>query len=134
MENYQFLEHPSDIKIRASGKSLPEVIIHAAEAMMAFLYDPSSEVTTKISENVTVEAESLESLLVNWLSDILWFSSTLHSKSVEYQIREFNKNKIVAQIIFTPSQAQDDIKAVTYHDLKISQEDHYWVADVVFDI
>lgn len=134
MDRYQFLDHPADIKLRVFGKDLPDVFINAAIGMMSFLFPQAGSAITKSTKEITVEAEGLDSLLVNWLSEILWLCTTLHSKGVDFQIQKFSEHKLSAKIVFTSAVAQDEIKAVTYHELKIVQENKHWLAEVVFDI
>ena len=133
MKKYEFLEHPGDIKIRSFGRSLPELFINTALGMMNFLYGEQSVPLTH-SEQITLQAEDLESLLVDWLSEILWLSDTHHRVYTDYKIIELNENKIVADINSGPAKAKDDIKAVTYHELSISKVNSEWTATVVYDI
>jgi SHS2 domain-containing protein len=134
MQKYQFLDHPSDIKLRAFGKDLPELFINAASGMNFFLYGSFPNTVIKITHKIIIEADNLESLLIDWLGEILWLTNTKHGACVDYQIKEFAEKKIVAKVVLKPATAKDDIKAVTYHELKIAQADGQWVAEIVFDI
>lgn len=135
MKKYEFLEHPSDIKIRAFGSDLPEMFVNAALGMMAFLYgDASSIPSSKKSHKIQIESSNLESSLVDWLSEILWLSDTKHCVCTNIQIIEFGDNKIIADVFFVEATANDDIKAVTYHDLKVEKVGNKWISEVVFDI
>lgn len=134
MQKYRFLDHPADIKLRAFGKDLPELFINAALGMMSFLYDKLDASITTEKYEISVSAESLESLLVNWLAELLWVSDTKHSITTNFQIKNFTPNKIEASIDLIKAKAKDDIKAVTYHELLINKKKNYWLAEVVFDI
>lgn len=134
MQKYDFLDHPSDIKLQVFGRDLEEVFVNAALGMMEFVYG-SKEVDLTEQELIEVEAESLESLLVNWLAEILYLSDTNKRVYLEYRILSFSSNKITALVKSGATLAKDDIKAVTYHDLTIEQmSDGTWRAVVVFDI
>jgi SHS2 domain-containing protein len=133
MKKYEFLDHPADIKIRSFGKDLPELFINSALGMMEFLY---GKVATNYiqTEQIEVKANNLESLLVDWLAEILYLSDTNKRAYLDYKIIEFSKTKIIADVGSQPATAKDDIKAVTYHELSIIQQPDGWQATVVYDI
>lgn len=142
MKKYEFLDHPADIKLRAFGSNLAELFINAALGMMEFLYGDIFDVRVADADCETMEvtANDAESLLVNWLAEILFLSDTKHRAYIKYQVREINEQKIVATAGFVSATAKDDIKAVTYHELQIIKNENevdgkeVWVATVVFDI
>jgi len=134
MKKFEFLEHPADIKIRSYGKDLPELFINSALGMMTFLYENVNSIQTTQEETIEVEAEDLESLLVNWLSELLCDSDTHHRCFIKFKILFFSNTKLIAKAEVGNAIAQDDIKAVTYHDLKIIKEDNGWNATVIYDI
>lgn len=136
MKQYEFLEHPADIKIRSYGKDLKELFINSALGMMDFLYgaDAQSDVLATDYETIEVNAEDLDSLFVSWLAEILYSSDTNHRVYVEYKILEINEKHVVAEVGSGKTQAISDIKAVTYHELKIEKTQAGWMATVVYDI
>ena len=85
-------------------------------------------------ERLQIEADNLESLLVDWLADILYLISSKKCIYMGYKGLEFSDNKIVANIGSQKALAKDDIKAVTYHELSISKQNGLWQATVVYDI
>jgi len=133
MEKYEFLEHPADLKIRSFGKDLPELFVNSVLGMMDFLYGKVEKNYIQ-TERVEVAADNLESLLVDWLAEILYLSDTNKRAYLDYKILEFTKTKIVADIGSQMATAKDDIKAVTYHELAIVQQPKGWEATVVYDI
>ena len=135
MMKYEFLEHPADIKIHSFGKNLPELFTNSALGMMAFLYGKGVEKTTITNiEKVKIQAGDLESLLIDWLSELLYLSNSNYRAYVYYNFKKFNKNKLVAEVSSGGAYAQDDIKAVTYHDLSIKKKNNRYEATVVYDI
>ncbi len=137
MKKYEFLEHPADLKIRAFGWDLTELFTNAALAMMEFLYgknicrDAPRRVST---EMISTQSRDLSSLLVDWLSEILYLSDTNNRAYTEFKINKISETKIEAEVGSYPAKAIEDIKAVTYNELKIEKQDGLWVAEVVFDI
>ena len=139
MKKYETLEHPADIKIRAFGRDLAEVFVNAALGMMEFLYGKnicgdSPKMRNISTEVIKIKSRDLESLLVDWLSEILYLSDANNSAYVEFKINKISETEIEAEVGSCPVKAIEDIKAVTYNELKIEKRDDGWVAEVVLDI
>lgn len=130
---YRFLAHPSDIKIAAYGHDLPETFINAARGMMAYIYG-KNQTTIEQTEQIEITAENLESLLVNWLAKILTLSAINHHIYIDFSIQKFNTNKIIATIRSGKAKADNEIKAVTYHELELKSTKDGWSTTVVYDI
>jgi SHS2 domain-containing protein len=130
---YEFLDHPADIKIRAYGKDLSHLFINCALGMMDFLYGKPSLPTTYI-ERIEITADNQESLLVNWLADLLWRSDTYHRVYKTYHVEHLTPTQLIATVESAEAIAKEDIKAVTYHDLTIQPIGDRWMATVVYDI
>ncbi len=138
-KKYEILEHPADLKIRAFGKDLPEVFVNMAKAVAwQQLQIPNHKTQiSKEEEDIFVESDDLNALLVDWLSEILYRSDINKKVYINFEIIEFSESpyKIKARIKGAPVEAKNiDIKAATYHDLKIEKIADGWEATVVFDI
>jgi len=138
-KQYEILEHPADLKIRAFGKDLPEVFVNAAQAI-AFqqLQIPNSKKQIpNEEEEIFIESDSLGSLLVDWLSEILYRGEVNKKVYTDFEVAEFSENpyKIKSKTKGVPFEQKGiDIKAVTYHELEIKKAGDHWEAVVVFDI
>ncbi|MCL5261432.1 MAG: archease [Gammaproteobacteria bacterium] len=132
-KHFEFKDHPADIKIKAYGKDLPELFINSALGMMYFLF---AEAKIKIDKKdiIEVHAENTESLLVNWLAEILMLSDINNRAYKKFKILEMNAKKIKAEIGSGLAIAQDEIKAVTYHELSIKQRQGKYIATFCCDI
>lgn len=135
MKRFQMLEHTGDIKMRVSGKDLPELFTNAALGMMAFLYgEEALKLKPAKTETIAVESADLQSLLVDWLSELLYLSDENDRAYTAYHITELTDKKIAANVGSISAEAKDDIKAVTYHELVIEKRDGQLEATIVFDI
>jgi SHS2 domain-containing protein len=137
LPKFKFLEHPADLKMQFFGESLPELFVNAALGMMTFLYgEQQQKDKPEITENVSVDADGVDMLLVNWLAEILYLCDSNNCVYWIYDITEFTPKAISAKISGAKvARGEDEIKAVTYHELEVKQtEDGHWEAVVVFDI
>src|SRR5690242_7477850 len=73
--NFETLEHPADVGFRAWGNSIEELFGNCAAALISIILDPS-HVTGRHQWNLEAEASDRESLLVNWLNEVLYHVDT----------------------------------------------------------
>jgi SHS2 domain-containing protein len=137
MTQFQILEHRADLKIRVFGKDLKELFSNAALAM-ADQQNPDAREKTKEKEeweSVEITSPDLESLLVDWLSEILSRSDTYQKVYFDFKIEKLTQKQLKARIRgVSVEQKRIDIKAVTHHELKIEKTDDLWRATIIFDI
>jgi SHS2 domain-containing protein len=139
LKAYEFFEHTADIGVRVNGATLPELFQNAAAAMYEALgVLQKSEVRSQ--KSVALHATSLEDLLHDWLGELLYEVEAHHILYDEFEISELNSQRLVAglrggPIDFARSQTNEEIKAVTYHQLRVEQlADGPWQATVIFDV
>ncbi len=135
---FEVLEHPADIGFRAFGLTLPELFARSAVAMLSIAADPEAA-AARFEYRIGVESGDRESLLVDWLSEVLyWFDGKLIAFH-DFRVTRFQETAIEAVGLGEPRdperhRARLIVKAVTYHQLKIEQHGGTWVAEVYLDI
>lgn len=137
-EGYSILEHPADIGLEAHGKSLKEVFEYAAVGLMSIVVDPTG-IEPVEQRFLTVTATDLENLLVKWLSEILYLYDGQEFVVAEVTIERIAPTGIEAIVsgdIIDPGKHQfrTDVKAVTYHQLKVEEKQEGCMVRVFFDI
>ena len=135
---YTILEHPADIGVEARGKTLSEAFEQAATGMMSVLIDPAS-VDSNRSEEIILRAGDIEQLLVRWLGEILYHFDCRKFLAKEFTIKKMTGNELNAVIRGELYQERKhhtklDIKAVTYHQLCVREEDQGWYVRFFLDI
>jgi len=135
---FEIIEHTADIGIRAFGASETEVFENAAVGMFSLISD-----LEKIREdndfNIEIEAEDRETLLVEWLNELIYLydSQELLLKSFRItSLKETALRGIAYGEHIDPSRhdLNADIKAATYHMLKIKKGPDGWIAEIIFDV
>jgi SHS2 domain-containing protein len=81
----------------------------------------------------------LDYLLFDWLNELLFIFETRRLVLVEFQVRvaESSVQATARGEPFDPARhhAEHEVKAITYHELKVAQEpDGTWLAEVIVDI
>jgi SHS2 domain-containing protein len=138
MERYRILPHTADGKFQAYGQTLEEAFGNAALALASLMWDWST-IELKIRHFVHVTGFDQEQLLVKFLGEIVYLFETrqfLLGKVDGLRIRPrfdgFNLEAVFAGEALSPRhELTGDVKAVTYHDLKIEACDGFTVQVVV---
>lgn len=139
MEKYEFLDHTADAEFRAYGKNLEDAFVNAAEAMYKILL---KDVVIKPAEKklIVIESKTKESLLFDFLDELLFLMDTetiVLSKIEGLKIVKDNNYKLTCDAFFDNAPKYDiggNIKSVTYHELKIIEEENKVSLQVVVDI
>ncbi len=136
--NYEILDHTADACIRVYGKSFDELLENAACAMMELITDrekinPSQEI------EIEVRGETKEELLVHWLQEILFLHEVKKMVFKDFRLNLISethaKGKVIGEKIdIDKHELSFDIKAVTYHNLKIEPINDKLKVDIVFDV
>lgn len=135
MKKFEILEHTADLKIRAFGKTKEELFKNALLAMAEGLQPRIKNQESGIRE-IKVRSADLETLLVDFLSDVLYLTQVNKEIYAQVKFKKFSDTEIEAELVGKKVEGfGEDIKAVTYHNLKVSQtKDGTWEATILFDI
>lgn len=145
-KDFELLSHTADIKLRVYGKTLAEFFRNAVIGMFQSIGPQASGCQVvhdrvicpelpKIHQ-VTSTGQDLESLLVNFLSELLYLSDVHNEAYLDAIIQDVSQTHIAAVVHGVEVSCFEvvEIKAVTYHDLSVKKIDGLWQADIVFDI
>lgn len=136
MGGYEILEHTADIGFRARGESLEGLFFEAARGLAEIIgvWKPQEGEDKAIS----LEANDLGALLVDWLSEILYLHETLDATIGSVRVERVDEGRVDGSIALVPMKEPPDegiqVKAITYHQLKVERSGEGWAADVYLDV
>ena len=145
MKRFDILPHTADFKIRVYGKTLPELFANACIGMFSGI-GPQSKLCTKQGTEIVcsklpqqhkieIKAMDKEMLLVDFLSEALYLSDVHNEAYLAVDMHAFTQTSLQATLYGVKVTRFDlEIKAVTYHDLIIIENDAGWQTEIVFDI
>ena len=130
---FEILEHTADIGFRTWGSTLPELFENAAGALVSFA-EPAD--IRDCVRTVALEAEDYESLLVAWLSEVLFLLDSGTMVPLRFSVETIEPNAMKATIEGRsgPGQWRLIVKAVTYHQIEVIRRDGRWEATVYLDV
>ncbi len=137
-QEYTIFNHTADLGIEVYGQDQRSLFINAGHALFELITD-LVKVEAKDSLPLTVEALDLEDLMVSWLRELLY----LH-QSEGYLLKSFTFNELGEHSLTAIVKGEKydmhrhellrEIKAVTYHQIKVVQDKDRWIARIVLDI
>ena len=138
---YEIIDHTADLSIKVYGKDLEELLKNCSAAMMDMICDLNT-IELKNQYSVSSSGNSEEQLLVNLLQELLYLHEVkkLLFCKFEFKINDNIKNREVEgnvwgeEIDFSRHDLLNDIKAVTYSDLKVEHENGKLSVKITFDI
>jgi SHS2 domain-containing protein len=136
--DYELIEHTADIGVRSFGKTEAEAFEHAAEGMFSLISDLNG-VRDDQEFPVEVEAEDRETLLVEWLNELLYIFESRCVLLKRFEVVDLSETHLRGRawgetIDRSRHELRDDIKAATYHMLRVKQKPEGWETDVIFDV
>jgi SHS2 domain-containing protein len=128
------IEHTADCSIRVRGRDLGELFVNAARGMFGLMADLEA-VEAGVERQVQLYELDAETLLVSWLSELLWFNEESGAVFVRFEIASLTATALQATAWggAAPSQWKQ-IKAVTFHDLRIVETEDGHEVTLVFDV
>lgn len=138
MESYRILDHPADLGIEADGRTLREAFANAAKALTSVILDPNG-IAQREERIVELQAADAEQLLVKWLSEILYLYDGLGFVGSEFDVLELSETRLLARMRGEKfderkHQTRLDVKAITYHQLAIEENEQGARVRVFLDI
>jgi SHS2 domain-containing protein len=141
---YEFLDHTADVAVKLSSEGMEGLFDEGMHAFRDILLDSEVSEPIRDVEEVTIdlEAEDGESLLVGYLNELLFLFETRRFVPgwSRFQIlKTENPGRLLAIVrgeTFDPERhvLKAEIKAATFHDLKILSTKDGLEASVVFDL
>jgi len=135
MKKFEILEHKADLKIRAYGKSQKEVFSNMLYGMMEVMGPEIRKPEEKIIRTVRVKSFDLSSLLVDFLNEVLYQTQVNKETYVGVNFQELTEKELKAAITGKKvKRFEEDVKAATYNNLEVKNENGGWQATVLFDV
>lgn len=138
MPLFEVIEHTADIGVRAFGTTEAEVFQNTAFGMFSLIAE-LDHVADSTCLKITVSAVDIENLLVEWLNELIYLYDSQDILLRRFEISRLDGTSLEALAYGETIDQQrhvliTDIKAATYHMLRVKQESGGWTAEVIFDV
>jgi len=138
LKTFEILDHTGDIGIIVYGRDLNELFFNAGRAFFSLLTD-LKRIRTTLERNIVIQSENLEELMVAWLGELLYLfdaQGLLFRKFYLEKVNRCSLRAIARGELFQPERhlIKREIKAVTYHQVKVENKDGKWQGRIIFDL
>lgn len=131
---FKEIEHTADWAFQVRGDTLQDLFITAAHALFA-LEEAKSEAGPESVREIRIEGSDQESMLVNWLNELLYLQETRHEVYDQFEVLSLSASRLLVRVHGRRQKAISKvIKAATFHGLEIIRAGKTYVATIVVDV
>ena len=132
---FEEIEHTADRALRIYGRNLEELLVHAALGLNSLLGADDSIDAAPVTKSIALDAMDAASLLVEWLSELAYWAEAEMLVFSKFDLHDISATRVNALIHGSRiTRLENHIKAVTYHNLEITETESGLAATVVFDV
>lgn len=138
MKRFEVLDHTADIGLIVYGGDLKALFENAGEAFFHLITD-LRWVKSRIEKRIHIGGESLERLMVDWLSELLYLHDVENLLFKVFDVESVGEDGLEAVVKGEPFQEgvhviKTEVKAVTYHQIEVREEKGRWKAQIILDL
>ena len=136
-KDFEIVNHTADIGIIAYGADVNQAFANAARALFSLITELDN-VEEVLYRDIVLTATDQESLLVEWLNELIYLFDTENIIFKRFDITQLNNTQLKAiiygeKVDSSRHKLKTGVKAATYHMLKVDKGDGCKV-EVLFDI
>ena len=135
---YEIFDHTADLGLRMRAASLNELFADAGRALFSVIVANPDAVEAIQEFDFEIEGSRRDDLLFDWLAELLYTSDTRRVLFCEFDVQvQVTGVKATARgepIDQDRHQLDMEVKAITYHGLKVERDGDGWLAEVIVDL
>jgi SHS2 domain-containing protein len=135
---YEHFEHTADLGLRVRARSLDELFRDAAQGLFSIITEELPEGGAERPFRFRLEGRRYDHLMFDWLNELLYTFDTARVLLDRFDVR-VDDTGLAATARGRPVEGaesflQREVKAITYHQLRVERRDDEWFAEVIVDI
>jgi SHS2 domain-containing protein len=135
---YETFEHTADLGLRIRAADLNTLFAEAAQGLFAVLVEDLDTVAPVRRLDVTIAGTEREYLLFDWLKELLYHFDAEHLLLSRFEV-EVGADGLRGRAWGEPldrsrHELAHEVKAITYHGLRVEPDAGGWLAEVIVDI
>lgn len=135
---YETFDHTADLGLRIRAGDLNGLFADAARALISVLIVNPQSIRVSQEKQIAIQGDDCEFLLFDFLNELLYSFETEKLLFAEFDVHVDGTglNAICGgEPLDTGRHRLDhEVKAITYHELKIRRDGDGWLAEVIVDI
>ena len=135
---HELFEHTADLGLRATAASLNPLFAEMAECLVSAMVEDPASVRPTQEVRIDLAGTDREFLLFDWLKELLLRFETDHVLFAAFDVK-VTDDGLTATARGEPYDParhvlSHEVKAITYHELKVEKAADGWLAEVIVDI
>lgn len=135
---YEHFGHTADLGLRIRAADLESLFADAAKALFAAIVEDLDSVRPLQEVEIRLPADQPEYLLFDWLKALLFHFDVEHLLLGRFEVH-LGPDGLVGKARGEPLDRarhalEHEVKAITYHGLRVEKIDDGWLAEVIVDI
>jgi SHS2 domain-containing protein len=134
---YKILSHTADLRLKVFGDDYEKLFVNAALGLANILFEDYKKLIKRARghKKITVESENTGTLVVDFLNKILSESNIEKKIFPRIKILRVSPKVVEAQLFgVLVDHFDEDVKAVSYHNAEVTEEDGKLEITLVLDI
>ena len=135
---YETFDHTADLGLRVRAADLDTLFAEAAAGLFSVLVEDLGTVVASQTVDVRVAGDDRAFLLFDWLKELLYRFDAEHLLLCRFAVR-VREDGLAAEAWGEPydparHELGHEVKAITYHGLRVEPTAGGWLAEVIVDI
>lgn len=135
---FEYFDHTADLGLRIRSANLNGLFAEAARALFSAIVESLDSVRIEQVFEFAIEGSDREYLLFDWLRELLYRFDADQLLFTKFEV-EVGESGLKAKAWGEPVDPvrhalSHEVKAITYHALRVQHEADGWIAEVIVDI
>ncbi len=135
---FEVIEHTADVGVIGKGRTMADAFESAAYGMFSIMADIGKYQATK-TKVIRAKGHDDIALFQSFLANLITLFETERVLPVDFQIEEISMGRLTCYVMVRPIDNDIEwigpqIKAVTFHQMAIWEENGMWHARAIFDV
>jgi len=134
---YELFDHTADIGLRVRSADREDLFREAATGLFSLIAEPVRGGPSSCPVEIEVRGERLDLLLFDWLSEWLYLSDRDRTILCDFEV-EWVEGGLRGRATAVPMEEAGallrEVKAITYHGLRVEHAGTEWIAEVIVDV
>lgn len=135
---YETFEHTADLGLRVRAADRDTLFVEAAQCLFSAIVEDLATVRPLRRIEINIQGDDREFLLFDWLRELLYHFDAEHLLLGKFEVH-VRDNGLTGSawgepLDLTRHNLEHEVKAITYHGLRVEQIGAQWEAEVIVDI
>jgi SHS2 domain-containing protein len=135
---YETFDHTADLGLRVRAATLDQLFAEAGEALFSVIVEDFGTVRPLRQVNMQVAGADRVFLLFDWLKELLYYFDSEHLLFARFEVH-VGPAGLAGTAWGEPLDRErhaleHEVKAITYHGLRLEPFGNEWLAEIIVDI